>query len=81
MQINRKQLYIRYRAMRRKLNYTHIRAIKALARIYHVSPIAIAFELSLAKADNKSESDNDNDSDRVSDVLYAVMTENPFNVY
>lgn len=79
MQINRKQLYIRYRAMRRKLNYTHTRAIKALARIYHISPIAIAFELSLAKADNKSESDND--SDRVSDVLYAVMTENPFNVY
>lgn len=78
MQINRKQLYIRYRQIRRELNYTHTRAIKALARIYHVSPIAMAFELSLAKADK---SDNDNDSDTASGVLYAVMTENPFNIY
>lgn len=76
MQINSKQLYVRYRAMRRKMSYTHTRAIKALARIYHVSPIAIAFELSLAKAD-KSDSDND----IVSDVVYNVLTENPFNVY
>lgn len=79
MQINRKQLYIRYRQIRRKLNYTHTRAIKALARIYHVSPIALAFELSLAKADNAN--DNDNDNDTASDVVYNVMTENPFNVY
>lgn len=77
MQINRKQLYIRYRQIRRKLNYTHTRAIKALARIYHVSPIALAFELSLAKADNKS----DSDSDTASDVVYSVLTENPFNIY
>lgn len=79
MQVNRKQLYIRYRVIRRKLNYTHIRAIKALSRIYHISPIAIAFELSLAKADNKSDSDSDNAI--TSDVVYNVMTENPFNVY
>lgn len=77
MQINRKQLYVRYRQIRRKLNYTHTRAIKALARIYRMSPIAIAFELSLAKADNKS----DSDSDTASDVLYVVMSENPFNLY
>lgn len=76
MQINRKQLYVRYRQIRRKLNYTHTRTIKALARIYHMSPIAIAFELSLAKADK-----SDNDSDTASDVVYNVMTENPFNVY
>ena len=76
MQINREQLYIRYRVIRRKLNYTHTRAIKALARIYHVSPIAIAFELSLAKADK-----SDSDSDTASDVVYNVMTENPFNLY
>ena len=79
MQINRKQLYVRYRQIRRKLNYTHTRAIKALSRIYHISPIALAFELSLAKADNKSDSANDND--RASDVVYNVLTENPFNVY
>ena len=78
MQINRKQLYIRYRQIRWKLNYTHTRAIKALARIYHISPIAIAFELSLAKADKN---DSDSDNARASDVLYAVMTENPFNLY
>lgn len=76
MQINRKQLYVRYRAMRRKMSYTHTRAIKALARIYHISPIAIAFELSLAKADK-----NDSDSDTASDVVYNVLTENPFNLY
>ena len=81
MQINRKQLYVRYRAMRRKLSYTHTRAIKALARIYRMSPIAIAFELSLAKADNKSDSDSDNDNAITSDVLYTVMSENQFNVY
>lgn len=80
MQINRKQLYIRYRAIRRKLNYTHTRAIKALARIYHVSPIVIAFELSLAKA-AKSDSDSDSDSATASDVVFNVLTENPFNVY
>ena len=77
MQVNRKQLYIRYRVIRRKLNYSHIRAIKALSRIYHISPIAIAFELSLAKADK---SDSDNDNAITSDVVYNVMTENPFNV-
>ena len=80
MQINRKQLYVRYRQIRRKLNYTHTRAIKALARIYRISPIAIAFELSLAKAD-KSDNDSDNDNAITSDVLYTVMSENQFNVY
>lgn len=78
MKLNRKQLYVRYRQIRRKLSYSHTSTVKALARVYHVSPIAIAFELSLAKAD-KSESDNDNDT--ASDVLYSVLTENPFNVY
>lgn len=78
MKLNRKQLYVRYRQIRRKLNYTHTRAIKALARIYHVSPIAIAFELSLAKSgDNTS----DSDSATASDVVFTVLTENPFNVY
>lgn len=79
MKLNRKQLYVRYRQIRRKLNYTHTRAIKALSRVYNVSPIAIAFELSLAKADNKS--DSDNDSAVSSDVLHVVLTENPFNLY
>lgn len=78
MQINRKQLYVRYRQIRKELRYTHTKAIKALARVYRVSPIAIAFELSLAKT---GDSPSDSDSDSASDVVYNVMTENPFNVY
>ena len=80
MKLNRKQLYVRYRQIRRKLNYTHTRAIKALSRVYNVSPIAIAFELSLAKAD-KSDNDSTSDSAAASDVLHVVLTENPFNLY
>lgn len=76
MKLNREQLYIRYRQIRRELRYTHTKAIKALARVYRVSPIALAFELSLAKADR-----SDSDSDSASDVLYTVLTENTFNVY
>lgn len=80
MQINRKQLYIRYRAIRRKLNYTHLQAVKALASFYHVQPSTIVFEL-ISYPRHKQEEEEEEEDGTADRVLYAVMTENPFNVY
>lgn len=47
MTINNDKIISQYIALRRGLRYTHIQAVRALARMYRHSPVQVAYTLSM----------------------------------